>query len=271
MENNELNYQGLILDENTVSESDYIIWGENDYNIPENTNKKKHFYNQWKLKRTRNWCWLYWSAWAISDLTWYEFSEEEMLDITNLAESKYWRKEDWWMYMSRAVDCLRNWWNTKFPNDKLISFRLKIWDEKSTEALKKNHSLVIWYRTSSAYYKDSQDNWVIDWEDFSKNWWHLVRCNIGDKAIHIDDNYFWKKKYNTYINNKLWKLVNKGIFFPSAYLFLKDNTMKDKIRDNIDIPKAIEAMDKWFWNWLNPRQSMSRQEVVTVILRAIEK
>jgi hypothetical protein len=270
MENTELNYSGLILDENTISELDFLVWNWDDYKIPQNTNNQRHFYNQGELRRTRNACALYWCAWAISDLTSYKFSKDELLEIVDLAEAEYWWIEDFGMYMYKAVDCLRNWWNTKFPDDKLMTFRMTIWDEKFEEALRKWHSLVVWYRTSPEYLTDSQDNWEIEWDDFPKKWWHLVRVN-QDTSIKIDDNYFGQKKFNTYINNKIVTLRANWVYFPSAYIFLKDTTMQDEIRANIDLERAKKMFDDGYWNWLNPRQPMSRQEVMTVLSRLSDK
>jgi hypothetical protein len=229
----ELEHQWLILDENTTSELDFRLWSDNPLIIPENTNKERHFYNQ------------------------------------KLAIDKYWLKVPWGMYMHKAVDCLRHWWNAKFPDNKLMTFRLKIWDDDFAEALKKKHSLVVWYRTSPEYYKDSQDDGVVIWEDFPKNWGHLVRTNFLTQAIKIDDNYFGTKKWNTYTNNKIAKLQKNWVFFPSAYLFLYDTSMKDEIRDKIDLDGAKDAFDLWIYNWLDSRKPVSRQEVAVMIMRWI--
>ena len=203
--------------------------------------------------------------WVISDLTWYEFTAKDKEEIQKLAVDKYWLKVPWGMYMSKAVDCLRHWWNKKFPDKKLMSFRLTIWDKDFAEALIQKHSLVVWYRTSKEYYNDSQDDWIVTWEDFPKNWWHLVRTNFFSQTIKIDDNYFWTKKWNTYTNNKIKELQKNWVFFPSAYLFLYDTSMEDEIKANIDLEWAKEMFEKWYWNGLNPRSPMSRQEVMTVL------
>lgn len=264
----ELQNQGCILDENTISELDFTLWSDT-IDIPENTNKEKHKYNQWALKRTRNACVLYANAWVISDLTWYKFSEAELLEICDLAEKTYWWNENSWMTLVRWTDCLRNWWNKKFPENTLTSFRLTIWDKQFAEALQKKHSLVVWYYTSKEYYLDSQLDWIIDWENFPRNWWHAVRTNY-DETIKIDDNYEGKKKFNTYINDKIEILKNNYVYFPSAYLFLKDKTMEETIKENIDLERAKKAFDLWLWNWLNPREPMSRQEVMTVLHKVLE-
>lgn len=269
IENTEVQYQGLILDDNTVSEEDYIFWADK-FDIPENTNKEKHFYNQATLTRTRNACALYGCAWAVSDLTWYKFTQKELLEITLLAEKEFWWKENIGMYMYKAVDCLRKYWNLNFPDTKLESYRISIGDKNFIEALQKNHSLVIGYRTSKEYYNDTQSDWVVNGEDFPKNGGHLVRTNFNT-AVKIDDNYFETKPYNTYTNEKLVKLKDNWVFFPSAYIFIKEKTMDEVIKSNIDLSGAKDMFDKWYWNGLNPRQPMSRQEVMVVLKRILDK
>ena len=58
----ELQYQGAILDENTISPNDYILGGASDLSVQlENINPDNpiHFYNQSAQRRTRNGCTLY--------------------------------------------------------------------------------------------------------------------------------------------------------------------------------------------------------------------
>lgn len=267
MNNIENDVNWLILDDNTISELDYLIGSIADVKIPENLNKTRFFYNQANMRDKNNiylntrWsCGLFGSMGAISDLTWYEFTKDDILEIQKLAIDKFGLSVPWGMYMSKAVDCLRTWWNAKFPDNKLITFRTTIWTDVFLEALEKNHSPVIWYRTSVEYSKDSQDNWIVDWEDFPNDWGgHLVRTNFNSE-IKIDDNYVWWKPYNTYTNNKLVKLKEKWVFFPSAYLFLYDTSMTDQIKNDIDLDNAKKFFARGFTNWLNPRKPLSRQE-----------
>ena len=275
----ELEHQWLILDENTVSELDYELgwaWEDgDDLKIPENTQLMLHHYNQWAMKWEmpyfHTWwsCGLFWTMWTISDLTWYKFTEEDILEIQKLAVDHYWLQVPWGMYMHKAVDCVRNWWNKKFPEQQLTSFRLKIGWPKYFEALKKWHSLVVWYKTSSEYFKDSQDDGIVQWTDFPKKWGHLVRTHQS-WVFKVTDNYYWKKKFNTYTNNNLVKLKDNKVFFKSAYLILKTRTMNDEIKDNIDLDAAKEMFEKGYWNGLDPRKPMSRQEVMTVMKRILD-
>jgi len=263
----ELENGWIILDENTISDRDFIIGAENPLIIPKNTNTEKHLYNQ-SIKRNPSTLWscgLFASMWCISDLTWYQFTEEDIKEINELAIAEYWLELWTWMYMSKAVDCVRNWWNEEYPQKKLITFRTVIGSDKFIEWLNKNHSFAVWYKTSSKYYEDSQDNWVINKNSFPTDWsWHLVRTNF-DEVIKIDDNYEWSKKYNTYVNNFIKNLQEEWVYFPSAYLFLYDDTMNQEILDNIDLEWAKSEYMLWTWSWLDPREMMSRQEVMQVI------
>jgi len=269
MKNNELKYQWLI-DWHIVNETDYLLWWDNNLEIPVNRNKNNYFYNQGKLKRTRNACVLYGNAASLWYTMDYEFSEKELLEIVDLAEKEYWWKEDKWMYISKWVDCVRNYWNKKFPDRKVKTFRMTIGDENFAQALRNNYRIVVWYRTCWVYYIDSQDDWVIQWERFTDfHWWHCVSCIYKD-WIYIEDNYEWTKKYNEYLNNKIAKLKDSWTFFPSAFIYLKEETMTDTIKDNIDLDAAKEMFDKWYWNWLNPREPRSRQEVMIVLKRILD-
>jgi len=44
-----------------------------------------------------------------------------------------------------------------------------------------------------------------------------------------------------------------------------------KIMNDIDLEKAKEWFKLWLWDWKRPRDNMSRQEVMTVLLRTMEK
>jgi len=263
----ELETPWIILNEDTISPRDYMIGTENPLFIPKNINTDKYLYDQ-SLKRSPStlWsCWLFAAMWCISDLTWYEFTEQDINEINKLALSDYGLQPWVWMYMSKAIDCVRDWWNRKFPENKLLSFRLQIGDNKFVEWLNKGHSFAVGYKTSTEYYKDSQDDGVINKKDFPSDWsWHLVRSNFKN-VIRIDDNYEWKKTHNTYINNMIKELKDKWIYFPSAYLFLYDRSMEQEILDNIDLEWAKAEYLLWTWSWMNPRENMSRQEVMQVI------
>lgn len=272
----ELKYQWLI-EWDITNDTDYLLWTENPLEIPENKNTKNYFYNQGTLKRTRNACVLYANAASLWYLMNYEFSDEELLEIVASAEKDYWWKEDRGMYISRWVDCVRHYWNNKFPDRKVKTFKMIVGDKDFAEALRMNHRVVVWYRTSREYYKDAQSDWIVDWEKFIDfTWGHAVSSIFGaaevissEEWILIQDNYTGTKPFNIYYNNKIAKLKKSGTFFPSAFVYLKEETMEDKIRKNIDLEAAKVGFDLWIFNWLDPRKPVSRQEVVVMIIRWI--
>ena len=249
----------------SVSDLDYI---EVKWEYEQLKHKKKFFYNQNLQRRTRNACWIYWPLTALSHLKNYQFSLDEILDCVNLAEKSFWWKEDSWMFMNRWVDCVRNWWNTKFPNDKIDSFRTQIWSDVFYNILDAWYSIVVWHTSNRTYIRDSQDNWVIDNNNRIKwNFWHLLSAH-KDWQIKIDDNYIWQKDFNTWENRFLVDLQKSWLYFPSAYYFLNHKDMT--IRNWIDIEGAKLAYDKWYWNGRNPQAPMTRQEVMAVINRVEE-
>lgn len=272
----------LLLDSKTISESDFKFWADDNIVITYNTNTTKHLYNQaefrWKVtsdnytiyEDTRWSCALFWTMWVISDLTWYLFTQADILEINRLAIDHYNLWVPWGMRMSKATDCVRTWWNNKFPKEQLTSYRLVIWDDKYNEALEKKHSLSVWYHTSVEMHNDSQDDWVLQWDTFPNDWgWHLVRLN-KDWVKSIDDNYKSIKAFNTYEIQHIEKLKADRVYFNSAYLFLYTKTMEDKIRENIDLEWAQILYDKKRWNWLDPRWNSSRQEMMQVNYRQEE-
>jgi len=269
---------GWLIEGDIVNDTDYMMGTSNPLVIPLNLNTQNYFYNQWVLNRTRNWCVLYANAASLGYLMNYEFSEKELLEIIDSAEKDYWWKEDLWMYFSKWVDCVRHYWNNKYPDRKVKTFRTTIGDDNFTIALKMNHRLVVGYRTSTEYYKDSQDDWIISWEEFNDHiGWHCVSTLLSSEDsistqdwILIQDNYTWSKKFNIYYNNKIEKLKETGTYFSSAYIYLKEKTMEETIKENIDLEWAKEMFDKWYWNGLNPRDNMSRQEVMSVLNRIMK-
>lgn len=206
----------IIFDRNI---NDYIV-GWDTLIIPQNTNIVKYQYNQALQKRTYYACGIYGAIWCISDLTGYIFSDEEILEIVALAEKEYGWQDEQGMLMSKAVDCVRNWWNKKYPDKKLISRNLYIGTESFFDALKKWHSLAVGGGIiSSEYIQDAEDNGEISKTNYKMWSGHLLRASWD---INIIDNYYGLKKFNTYKNNNIVALKNNGIFFPSAYLFLLD-------------------------------------------------
>lgn len=246
-----------------------------------------HQYNQAQLhtsqpyEDTRWSCALFGNFGAVSDLTWYEFTKSDILEIQKSAVDNYWLEMHKWMYLDKARDCVRNWWNNKNPNKRLITFTINLRDnsEKNIKILnelyKKNKTLVIWYHTTKEHYVDSQDNGVLDLDAFlsagyEDNWWHCVRYN---KARNID-NYYEYKKYNIYENNKLVALSNEWTYFKYAYVYFFAEDFEKIFTDVYEWAPFYDAIkwakDKWLVNWYDdgsfrPNDKISRWEFVWIL------
>lgn len=278
MEENNI-YTWAILDENTTSINDYILWWDSDLsskidNLPQNKFEIKE-YNQWAEYESRNFCTIYSAMWMLSDLKGIKFTNEQILEVWRLWVANWWLDPDVWWYLYKAIDEVRNWWNKNNPNDKIISFRLKVTDPEFQELMDLWYSCQIWYKTSTELYNDSQDDWIVEWNNFPKKWWHAVRSRIW--KIKIVDNYFWKKKYNQYTIKQVQSLIDNWIIFNEAYVFLNYNNMAipwiTDLPENSPFAEAMTKMYnkgaiKGFWDWtVRPNQSLTRWEFSLILNR----
>lgn len=280
MENTELEiYEwGAILNENSISEKDFIMWsGELAVRMEKiKPDTPTIFYNQAAQKRTRNWCTNYAAFGCISDLFGYQFTLEDILDIHALAESKYGWKEDWWNYLHKAVDCLRDWWNERFPERKIISFRVDLLDDEAQRLIEAWKTLMIWYQTTKEHFVDSEDNGKLDSESFKgakKTWGHAIRHNEKRNI----DNYIWVKKFNSYENKRLKDYVKEGTYFQYWFVFFEqEESIFTDLPKNHPFYKRIKSLyDKGIIKGyddgtIRVKETMTRWEVFVLLDRVLE-
>lgn len=290
MKNTELDFAWLMEWDKNFSDKDWILWWNSELSVklelaPVINNWKYYWYNQAAQPRTRMACTMYSAFGCVTDLTWYIFTLEQILEICDIAEKDYEWNEAEWGWLHKAIDCVRHYYNEKVvksPGDTLMSFKVEVWGEDYDNALEKWYSIQIWYRTKTSYYKDSQDNWNIDLDSFmdKNNWGHAVR--VKKKWTHlvgfdtsIVDNYDWHKKYNEYTNEKIEKLKKDWMFFDWGYLYLKVENMtafKD-IPSGHPFAKAISwAKENWlikgYSDWeFKADQPITRWELVAILNR----
>lgn len=118
--------------------------------------------------------------------------------------------------------------------------------------------------------------------DFS--WWpghctHIIGYN----------NSWTNKKYNTVtIPDKYFIFKNSSILYPyflvsfdnvdklfSKYYFENNKQIildyKQKIMDNIKLESAKKFFERWYTNWLNPQEPITREEAWALLERIIDK
>lgn len=202
---------------------------ENDFEVWEKINLKELlFANKVKPKKRNEIDQLSWQCWptsmflCISDLFDYEPGKKDFDDLREESK-KYWWEDKKWMFFSKAANCVRNFWNNKFPDKKVWFVKINVDSEEFDFALDCGYRLPLGYKISSEHFKDSQDNWKIDNDNFPKNWtWHLV--SMASWSYLEIDNYPAKLKYNEYYNKQIKTLVKNGVYSNTTYLFLKENT-----------------------------------------------
>lgn len=258
----ELQHQWAIFE---VDDRDFIAWS--DLDIPKVTPlATDQFYNQSAQARTRNACVLYWMALCVTRLTGHRFTLEELLSLVDFAEEKYGWREDRGMLFSAGANCMRTWWNARYPN-KLTSWRFRVDSREFEEAIEKGYSVAVWYNTTRGYLLDSQDNWNIDTIDpreYGKmGGGHLVSVIEKDT---IADNYEGRKPRNVYTHKYIEDHLKAWYWFPSAYFFTLDvpmpktNYEKFLERGFIEQPKKDRVLTEELFGTLMER-----------ILEAIEK
>jgi len=181
-------------------------------------------YNQKEVHK--NSCFLHWPMWAISDLTWYEFTLEERKHLVSEAWKTEWASPEYWGYFNEACKFIVKWWNeNKASKEQWISY-YRIWKQDREKALNKGYSIVIWYYTNRWFSKDKQDDWVInnsvehEWKNnwHCVRWWRLVRV---ENTLMID-NYKWVVDHNIV---EIEEITTE--YFWSWYIFV----LKEDVRD----------------------------------------
>jgi hypothetical protein len=135
---------------------------------------------------------------------------------------------------------------------------------------------MIWYRTSREHIIDSQDNWSLDSESFKeaeKTWGHAIRYNSWENI----DNYIWRKKHNTYTNDKLMQYVREWTYFRYGYVFFRKETgiFKDLPKNHPFYDRIKSLHDRWFIKWypdgtIRANDKISRWESFLVMDRICE-
>jgi len=190
--------------------------------------------NQVENPRHRYACTIYSLAINLYFNTWLKLEQN---DIDTLVESciRKWLLNTtygWdWNVMFKEV---YNYIIDKFPQVKYKKFNKN--DQDYVDYLNKGYMVRIWMQVNKAYSYDSQDDWIVEEQDYSKlkanydtgdivdhftniykwvgrfKWW-----DVSDKTM-IWDSYFWRKKFNQY---EVWWTF-RDILMPTCYIIYTD-------------------------------------------------
>ena len=148
MERNEIKngYFGAI---EKYNDQDYLLAGS-EFNIDEIINLQKNFWNfkiTYCQKNINNsMCTIIAGCGILSNIFWYKFSKEELLELVELAKKENPPFQDgvgWYIY--KAVDLVRNYRNQKHPDKQVITYRLKNDSDLFWKLLKKGYMLQTWF------------------------------------------------------------------------------------------------------------------------------
>lgn len=151
------------------------------------------------------------------------------------------------MYIYKGVDMVRHLWNSKNPNDTIISYSIPLQSDLFRQVLDLGYSVWTWYLGNRAYNIDKADR-VLNWNNFKPTTYgHSVRITKKDD-VYIVDNYYnnkpWDEDDNVY---KLQDLeILKNNYFKNGYILIFKNEIEKM--NNPDIQLIETAIAEWITN-----------------------
>ena len=186
---------------------------------------------------------------------WWQAHEKDLLDIEK------WTKLKNWPAFAKTLKYI-SWYSllkelNEFKDSIVNNRPVVVWTNKGNWKKTKKYPFILW--KWQCYWHA----FVVIWFDDDYEWWCLI-CK----------NSYWKKWWNN------WKFYIrysdfKEILYYSKYSLIDELDpillYKQKIMEEINIPMAKVGFELWIWNWEDATESITREECVTVVLRAIEK
>ena len=226
------------------------------------------YQNQWLEEITRNMCVYFSNAHWSNIMNHFEGSDVRIQwkDLW-LKALELWRLDvDEWAYISDWPRTLRDLWLIKgwVKVSSINSIKSSIVNQRPVAVGSNQIDWKTWYTKPYVLWwpKWGWHAVLIIWYDDSYEWGCFIIKNS-----YWDEKYDWGKMYLPY--------KDLDLLFPSRYSLIdeEDELLKYKkeTMENIDLELAKEGFELGLWNWLSPRENISRQEAVVVIMRAMEK
>jgi hypothetical protein len=225
------------------------------------------YQNQWLEEITKQMCVFYSTAHGSNEENFLEWSAVRILwkDLW-LKALELWRLDPKvWAYVVE--------WPRTARDLKLIKWWAKVSTiDEIKDSIINNRPVVVW--SNSIKWSKGYESPYVLWGD--KGSWHCVLIIWYDddyeEGCFIIKNSYWKEKYD---HGKMYlKYTDLWLLFPSKYSLIDSLDpileYKKNIMEWIDLEKAVEWFELWLWDGKRAREPISRQEAVTVIMRAIE-
>lgn len=153
----------------------------------------------------------------------------------------------YWWYVWLGVDAARKRWNNKYPEMKMVSYKIDKSDGDFAKLMFKGYPMTGSYNGSIEYNSDFRDNAVLDWAKFGKRaYGHCTIWRWMDNKVKVDDSYTGNF-YNIYHIKQPKEIVDNNVRSNNFYFFApevsKDNTAEIKRLTSFkaETQKAIEA------------------------------
>lgn len=210
--------------------TDFLLCESDLYLLPKlyKKNDKRFYYNQKNQERSKKSCTIFWSWWAVADLTDYDIPLEIFKEVDD--ESYNHGRVKWaWRYTAMAVDL----WRKRRNEDKelvkkywkIASYAIEMKDTATVkEAISMLYNIVSWFRWNINRTSDYSKDWILDWTDFGvSTYWHCINVIEKDWKPFVKDNYKWRI-YNEYeLAHMPWEIANRHNMWYVFTLVAEDN------------------------------------------------
>lgn len=253
-------------------ERDYILGNENLFFIDwENPYRMMPpGYNQ-AFEPCYWWCIVFATMAVLGYNTGYRFRQEEVAEICKKAVEAWVVVPGEWWYFDVVTQFVLNYMKENYWF-KIVKFRIAK-GEELIKWLDNGWAFVSWRYTSYEYWKDTQDDGILNGCQFPKKTGHAeMLFKKWDKYI-IRNSYEWTYKYNEYTLKQFQCWLNEWPTFKYFYTILP---MEEQLQHNKDIEMIkraleqkitndktlLEAIEKWDYN--------QKVQTVLMIARAVK-
>jgi len=204
--------------------------------------------------------------WAISDVTWYLFTEAQIMEIVRKweADEKYPFDKTVWRWLHIAVDYCRRFCNEELWMD-LSSIAVAIWSKQHNIALSKWYTVATGHTGNASYNIDRDDDGIlVDWWVYKPSTYGHANADFvysWDTRLMKRDSYYGRAT-NIYENKAQAKMIEEKrqfkrwfIFFP-LHIMETQNLPEHISRDSVSwdardivIAREVEvsqAISKWY-------------------------